>query len=201
MVFQTFFAPYLFDRRRNNRRDIQTTQQVLAGKDVQKTTFEAAEMMLGPWSQQTSDVVFALVDCYMWIGLFNVGIFSLPVRAMPEDQILPRLRNYNSTDDSNVDFRSFRKILRSRLGKLMYSSWFISSTAVKWWRWIHIPWWIPRYIPDKVKVGSHDPVLVQLSFQIFCVWWKMLAFKQSNFPIQLFRDIFQRNTTILVLRI
>ena len=30
-----------------------TTQQVLARKNVQKTTFEAAEMMLGPWNQQT----------------------------------------------------------------------------------------------------------------------------------------------------
>ena len=27
-------------------------QQVLARKNVQKTTFEAAEMMLGPWNQQ-----------------------------------------------------------------------------------------------------------------------------------------------------
>ena len=32
---------------------------------------------------------------------------------------LPRLRNHNATDDGNLDFRSFRKILRSRLGKLM----------------------------------------------------------------------------------
>ena len=30
---------------------------------------------------------------------------------------------------------------------------------------------------------------------------KMLAFTQSNFPIQLFLDVLQRNTTILVLRI
>ena len=29
----------------------------------------------------------------------------------------------------------------------------------------------------------------------------MLAFTPSNFPIQLFRDVLQRNTTILVLRI
>ena len=29
-----------------------TTQQVLARKNVQKTTFEAAEMILGPWNQQ-----------------------------------------------------------------------------------------------------------------------------------------------------
>ena len=34
-------------------------------------------------------------------------------------QLVPKLRNYNATDDSKVDFRSFRKILRSRLGKLM----------------------------------------------------------------------------------
>ena len=26
--------------------------QVLAGKNVQKTTFEAAEMIFGPWNQQ-----------------------------------------------------------------------------------------------------------------------------------------------------
>ena len=31
---------------------VQTTQHVLAGKNVQKTTFEVAEMMLGPWNQQ-----------------------------------------------------------------------------------------------------------------------------------------------------
>ena len=29
-----------------------TTQQVLARKNVQKSAFEAAEMMLGPWNQQ-----------------------------------------------------------------------------------------------------------------------------------------------------
>ena len=31
---------------------VTTTQQVLARENVQKTTFEAAEMMLGPWNQQ-----------------------------------------------------------------------------------------------------------------------------------------------------
>ena len=31
---------------------LQTTLQVLARKNVQKTTFEAAEMILGPWNQQ-----------------------------------------------------------------------------------------------------------------------------------------------------
>ena len=36
-------------------------------------------------------------------------------------------------------------------------------------------------------------------FKFFCVWWKMLAFTQSNFPIQLFRGVLQRNMTILVL--
>ena len=51
MVFQTFFAPYLFHCSRNNRHDKQT-QQVLARKNVQKTKFEATEMMLGPWNQQ-----------------------------------------------------------------------------------------------------------------------------------------------------
>ena len=30
----------------------QTTQQVLARKNVQKTKFEAAEMILDPWNQQ-----------------------------------------------------------------------------------------------------------------------------------------------------
>ena len=33
---------------------VQTTQQVLARKNVQKTKFEAAEMMLGPWNQQSN---------------------------------------------------------------------------------------------------------------------------------------------------
>ena len=51
-----------------------------------------------------------------------------------------------------------------------------------------------------LKCQRVGPVLVQLSFQFFCVWWKMFAFTQSNFPIQLFRDVLQRNTTILVLR-
>ena len=34
--------------------------------------------------------------------------------------VIPRLQR--TTDDINVDFRSFRKILRLRLGELMYSS-------------------------------------------------------------------------------
>ena len=52
-----------------------------------------------------------------------------------------------------------------------------------------------------LNVGSHDPILVQLSFQIFLCAMKMLAFTQSNFLIQLFHDVLQRNTVILVLRI
>ena len=34
---------------------LQTTQQVLARKNVQKTPFEAAEMILSPWNRQKSD--------------------------------------------------------------------------------------------------------------------------------------------------
>ena len=41
--FRHFFVPYLFHRTGNNRRD----KQVLARKHVQKTIFEAAEMILG----------------------------------------------------------------------------------------------------------------------------------------------------------
>ena len=41
--------------------------------------------------------------------------------------LLPRLRNHNSTDDENVDFRSFRKILFSKHEKLMQCSGFVSS--------------------------------------------------------------------------
>ena len=42
---------------------------------------------------------------------------SVPVQNPP--RTIPGLRNHNATDDGNVDFRSFRKILRSRLGKFM----------------------------------------------------------------------------------
>ena len=37
-----------------------------------------------------------------------------------------------------------------------------------------------------LKDGSHDPILVQLSFQIFLCMMKMLAFTQSNFPSNYF---------------
>ena len=40
---------------------------------------------------------------------------------------LPRLRNHNATDDDNVDFRSFRKILYSKHEKVMQCSLFVSS--------------------------------------------------------------------------
>ena len=36
----------------------QTTQQVLARKNVQKTKFEAVEVILDPWNQQTSVAYF-----------------------------------------------------------------------------------------------------------------------------------------------
>ena len=39
-----------------------------------------------------------------------------------------RLRNHNTTDDGNVDFRYFKTILRSKLGKIIR---FIGSKAVK----------------------------------------------------------------------
>ena len=51
MVFRHFFSPYLFHRSRNNRRD-KLRSKFWLEKNVQKTTFEAAEMMLGPWNQQ-----------------------------------------------------------------------------------------------------------------------------------------------------
>ena len=41
--------------------------------------------------------------------------------------LIPRLRNHNATDDDNVDFRSFRKILYSKHEKLMQCSGFVSS--------------------------------------------------------------------------
>ena len=44
---------------------------------------------------------------------------------------MARLRNLNTTDDGNIDFRSLKKILHSKLGKLMQSSGLISSKAVK----------------------------------------------------------------------
>ena len=33
--------------------------------------------------------------------------------------LIARLRNHNATDDDNEDFRSFKKNLHSKLGKLM----------------------------------------------------------------------------------
>ena len=41
--------------------------------------------------------------------------------------LIPRLRNHNATDDDNVDFRSFRKILYSKHEKLMQCSGFVGS--------------------------------------------------------------------------
>ena len=51
--FKTFFAPYLFHRRGNNWRD-KLRSKFWRKKNVQKTTFEAAELMPGPWNQQNS---------------------------------------------------------------------------------------------------------------------------------------------------
>ena len=41
--------------------------------------------------------------------------------------VIPRLRNHNATDDDNVEFGSFRKILYSKHEKLMQCSGFVSS--------------------------------------------------------------------------
>ena len=43
-----FFAPYLLHRKKTR----QIVQQVLARKNVQKTKFEAADMIVDPWKQQ-----------------------------------------------------------------------------------------------------------------------------------------------------
>ena len=50
------------------------------------------------------------MNCDVRVAVHVVGILN---------PLLPRLRNHNATEDGNVDFRSFRKILRTRLGKLM----------------------------------------------------------------------------------
>ena len=36
-----------------------------------------------------------------------------------DNSLIARLRNHNAIDDDNVDFRSFKKSLHSKLGKLM----------------------------------------------------------------------------------
>ena len=54
--------------------------------------------------------LFGSQDYYNRCLMMIIGLASV---------LLPRLRNHNATDDGNVDFRSFRNILRSRLGKLL----------------------------------------------------------------------------------
>ena len=49
--------------------------------------------------------------------LFTLGDSYLIAFKSHNNVTLPRLRNHNATDDGNADFRSFRKFLRSRLGK------------------------------------------------------------------------------------
>ena len=46
-----FSDTFLFHRSRNNRRD-KLRSKFWREKNVQKTTFEVAEMILGPWNQQ-----------------------------------------------------------------------------------------------------------------------------------------------------
>ena len=51
MVFGHCFAPYLLHRNRNNEND-HLRNKLWREKIVQKTKFEAAEMILDPWNQQ-----------------------------------------------------------------------------------------------------------------------------------------------------
>ena len=55
-------------------------QQVLARKNVQKTTFEVAEVILGPWNQQT-------------LNLSNNWVQKLDRVSMPQDQHNKNLSN------------------------------------------------------------------------------------------------------------
>ena len=55
VVFQTFFRA-IFVPPLQKQWASQTTQQVLARQNVQKTTFESAEMMLGLWNQQNPSI-------------------------------------------------------------------------------------------------------------------------------------------------
>ena len=57
--FRHFFAPYLFHRSINNGRD-KLRSKFWREKNVQKTTFKAAEMMLGSWNQQ-------YLSIYVWL--------------------------------------------------------------------------------------------------------------------------------------
>ena len=58
--FRDFFAPFLFDHSRNNRRD-KLRSKFWREKNVQKTTFEAAEMILGPWNLQKFKLNFTRI--------------------------------------------------------------------------------------------------------------------------------------------
>ena len=51
MVLWTFFAPYLWHCNRNNTSD-KLRSTFWRNKNVQKTKFTAAEMILDPWNQQ-----------------------------------------------------------------------------------------------------------------------------------------------------
>ena len=50
-LFRHFFEPYLFHRVAETI-GVTNYAASFGAKNVQKTTFEAAEMMLGPWNQQ-----------------------------------------------------------------------------------------------------------------------------------------------------
>ena len=85
--FRHFFAPYLFDRSRNNRRYKQPSK-FWREKNVQKTTFEAAEMILGPWNQQLGLLLILISDDEQltWLDLLQqIGNVSEGFRSPKVD--------------------------------------------------------------------------------------------------------------------
>ena len=62
-------------------------------------------------------IAFELVNPLLYI-YFPSFWYRISLKDL-KSEVLPRLRNHNATDDGNINFRYFRKILRSRLGKLM----------------------------------------------------------------------------------
>ena len=71
--FSDIFVPYLFHRSRNNRRD-KLRSKFWREKNVQKTTFEAAEMMLGPWNQHYN--LYERLDTTHLVDYMSVRIRS-----------------------------------------------------------------------------------------------------------------------------
>ena len=71
-------------------------QQVLARKNVQKTTFEAAEMMLGPWDQQSCTVCFNKTCPVLMFNFEKLrALSSLYIKSQIPNDVLPWQQDVN----------------------------------------------------------------------------------------------------------